>query len=223
MQTKIQASDSHDALNHPSAETWMEFLYGELPSSQHDELTLHLNQCPQCAKRVKAWRQSTQALDAWTLTRPRRLRTAWPAAIKWAAAAMIVGLGVAWGRMASVQAREIDGLRAEVARLSAELPRQHDENLRRVAAAATEAVAAETARLLSEIAKATEEQRAIDQQSLAAALKRIDARFDVLRGQIETVAINTETTFAQTHQDLTRLAALGLPANGTPTRPAGND
>jgi len=223
MQNTNQSSGPHHAVNHPSTEAWMEFLYDEVSPSQRAEMAIHLARCSQCSDRVNAWRRSAMALDAWTLPRPPRPRTLWPAAIKWAAAAVVLGLGIAWGRMASLQAREIGGLRAEVARLSTELPRQHAEDLRRVAAAATEAASAETARLLSELAKASEEQRVIDRQSIATALKRVDARFDVLRDQIETVAINTETTFAQTHQDLTRLAALSLPAEGTVAQPAGNE
>jgi hypothetical protein len=200
----------------------MALLYDEVSPAQRAELTAHLAHCARCDAQMRTWRQSLQALDTWTLPPARRQPRPWSTAVQWAAvAAVVLILGFAWGRMTSPQAAEMRTLRAEVARLSIELPRQHAEDLKRVALAATESASAETVRLLTEFAKASEEQRATDKEALANAIKRIDARFNVLRGEIETVAINTQTTFEQTHQNLTRLAALNLPDAETPTQPEG--
>lgn len=224
MQTTNSSPGPHDIVSHPTDEIWMAFLYGETSPPERAALTRHLARCSECRAQLDRWRSDMKSLDAWTVARSRRRQTAMAIPLRWAtAAAVVLVLALGWGRVASSQAREMEQLRREVARLSTELPRQHAEDLRRVAQAATDAAAAETTKLLAEFAEATGAQRDQDRQALAAALQRIDARFDVLRNQIETVAINTETTFAQTRQDLTRLAALSVPTDTTAPRPAGTD
>ena len=106
MQTKDSNSRTSGAVNHPGADEWVAFLYGELPAATRRELGAHLAQCPNCAAQLQDWRDSMNALDQWALPAVRRpARQAVPA-LKWAAAAaVILLLGFAIGRQSSSAAR----------------------------------------------------------------------------------------------------------------------
>ena len=83
-----------------------------------------------------------------------------------------------------------------------------DENaIKAVAAVAN----TETQRLLADYARLQEDQRATDRL----AFRAMDLRVNKLRSELETVALNTESSFEQTHENLTRLVALSSPADGS--------
>jgi uncharacterized membrane protein YvbJ len=192
-------------VNHPGAEEWMDFLYGELPPERRRELGVHLSQCTVCAAQVKNWRTGMTALDDWTLPAIPRAPLQWQPVLKWAAAAAILlVIGFALGRQNSSVARDVADLKTSVAQL------QNDRalNTANTVAAATDAANKEFARLLTDYAKQDGERRAEDRRTFALALSELDSRLVKLRAELETVAVNTQDGFYQTQQGLTELVSI---------------
>ena len=201
-------------MKHPDATEWMSFLYGEVAPERKRELETHLAECAGCAERVSAWRSGMTALDDWHLPAARATtHWVWPA-LKWAAAtALVLGMGFVLGRQASPASEELVELKASVAQLTGALQRQQGEQLTNTVKLATAAANAETLRLLSGYSQLQAEQRYSDQQAVAVALRNFETRLGRLRAELETVALNTENGFEQTHENLTRLASFSAPAS----------
>ena len=212
MQTKDSNSRTSGAVNHPGADEWVAFLYGELPAATRRELGAHLAQCPNCAAQLQDWRDSMNALDQWALPAVRRpARQAVPA-LKWAAAAaVILLLGFAIGRQSSSAAREIAALKASVAQLEQNARRETDSDPNGTVDAATAAANDETVRLLAEFSRLQNEQRIADRLAVQA----LEIRLDRVRSELETVALNTESGFQQTHENLVQLASLSVPTSAS--------
>jgi hypothetical protein len=220
MQTTVASSDRARPVNHPSAEEWMAFLYQELSPAQLRELQAHLAQCADCSTRVSAWRESRERLDAWPLPVTHRRPSQRRPLLQWAAAAaLVLGLGVALGRMTSPATGELRDLREAVARLARQADSQPGLVAEPLIAAATQAATAASGKFCAEFATALAEQRAADQQAIHLAIRRLESRINLVQGQVETVAVNTEDTFQQTHRNLVQLIAYALPANGSPSEP----
>lgn len=82
-------------MKHPSKEQWMDFVYGE--SADTAELRGHLASCEQCRADVEAWRGTMRTLDTWKLDESRA-KTGGPSWVRWAAAAaVLLGVGIAIG------------------------------------------------------------------------------------------------------------------------------
>jgi hypothetical protein len=203
-------------MKHPTADEWMSFLYGESSATERSRLSAHLTHCPECRAQAEGWRGAMQALDEWRLPVPGRARALWLGPVKWAAAAaLILGLGVALGRFTSpalAEARQWKaGLERDMqqqfqlarAQLREEFKRQQEEG------------GAETQRLLAEMVKAAEEQRATDRESTAVALRQLDdSRIRdqaQLRKELETVAVLTQSGFEQTQEEFVQLANFTQP------------
>lgn len=199
-------------MKHPDAAEWMAFLYGEVAPERKRELDEHLSECAACAQQVSAWRAGMSALDDWQLparraTPPRALPV-----LKWAAAAALVLCAGFWlGRQTSSASAELTELKTSVARLADTLKRQQGEQLTNTVTLATAAANAEALRLLSGYSQLQAEQRYSDQQTVAATLRDFENRLGRLRTALETVALNTENGFEQTHENLTRLVAYSAP------------
>ena len=104
MQSQDANTRSAGAVNHPSAEEWMAYLYNELAPERKRELRAHLAQCGDCGKQLHQWRASMLALDDWKMPAPRLKVLAQPPVtlLKWAAAAAVVLVaGFAIGRQTS--------------------------------------------------------------------------------------------------------------------------
>ena len=209
---------------HPNSDEWMSFLYGEDSPARHAELDAHLGQCTACRQQVQTWRASMSALDGWKLAPVAPRRSATPV-LQWAAAAAIViGLGFGLGRLSSSPAGEIQQVRAVLqkemdARFAAaredftrSIEQQHTELAQTLHAVATEAVTDESENLVSRIAKLVEQQRAVDQRALLAALKQLEEQqldgYASLRQDIDTVAVNADDGLSQTQEQLLKLATL---------------
>ena len=206
------------ALKHPDAAEWMAFLYAEASPERHRELEDHLAHCVECAAQMKTWRVGVAALNEWQLPAVRRTSPAWTgsrpwwAALKWATAAVIVlALGFAFGRQTSPDAAELAALRTSVAQLAQAMQQERGAELSNNVKIATAAANTETVRLLAEYSQLQESQRATDQQNLAVALRNFETRLGRLRTELETVALNTENGFEQTHENLSRLASFSAP------------
>ena len=183
-------------MNHPEPAEWMEFLYGESTARRKQELEKHLNTCPECAAQVKTWQGSARSLDAWVLPHPQSAPTWLTPTVKWAAAAALVLLLGFWaGRLSAGNRAELVALKNSVAQLSEQVERSN--------AAANE----ETLRLLAAYTRVQDARQTADKEALALALSDFSTRLVRLRAELETVALNTETGFQETHDSLDRFVA----------------
>lgn len=218
MQSQETNTRTTGALKHPDAAEWMAFLYAEVVPERRRELENHLTHCADCSAQMETWRASSKALDEWRLPVMRRTSSAarlasrpwWPA-LKWAAAALVLGLGFAFGRQTSPNAAELATLKTSVAQLSEAMQQERSSTLSNNVNIATAAANAETLRLLAEFSQLQESQHATDQQNLAVALRSFETRLGRLRAELETVALNTENGFEQTHENFSRLASFSAP------------
>jgi len=206
-------------LKHPDATEWMAFLYAELAPARRCEMERHLAHCADCSAQMQTWRASSRILNEWRLPAIRRspsiVRAAsrpwWPA-LKWAmAAALVLVLGFALGRQTSPHGAELAALRTSVAQLADAMQQERDASLSNAVSVATAAANSEAGRLLSEYARVEAEGRSAHQQAMAAGMRNFEARLARLRAELETVALNTETGFEQTHENLTRLVSFSTP------------
>ena len=201
-------------MNHPTPEDWMTHLYGETPAPQRAELEAHLRQCAACATRVKGWRASMGALDAWTLPASRRARGT-PGVWRWAAAAAVVlAAGFAVGRFSGTEPRE----------LQAKTQREFDTKLAAMREEFRTSTAAELRAVLTDFGQELDDKRSADAQSFLAALRQVDARFGAnfnrLRRDLDTVAVVADGRLSDTQEQLEQLASAGRPAT---LLPSGND
>ncbi|HYV29473.1 MAG TPA: zf-HC2 domain-containing protein [Candidatus Eisenbacteria bacterium] len=211
MQSKDPNTRASGALNHPDAAQWMGFLYGEIAPEKKRELTAHLVGCAACANQIQTWRSTMKDLDQWSLPAARPQKREWVPVLKWAAAAAIVlAVGFAFGRSVSPASAELASLKSRVAQLE-KTTQQTDQT--KTIQAATAAANGEMQRLLTDFARVLEEQRVADQQQVRVAFRARDLRLDNFGTALETVALNTETGFKQTHENITRLVSLSVPAN----------
>jgi hypothetical protein len=123
-----------------------------------------------------------------------------------------MALGFRFGRQTSPNAVELAALRKSVAQLAEAVQQERGAGTSNNVNLATAAANTETLRLLAEYARLQESQRATDQQNLAAALRSFETRLGRLRTELETVALNTENGFEQTHENFSRLASFSAPA-----------
>ncbi len=103
MQDPIQTHGRDSgALNHPSPEDWVAYVYGETPRASRPSLRTHLDQCATCRATVARWQAARAGLAEWRLEKPaalKRVPVAFPT-LKWALAALVVlGLGFMVGRV----------------------------------------------------------------------------------------------------------------------------
>jgi len=189
----------------------MSFLYGECPPERRRELDAHLDACPVCAGQVQTWRSSMNALNDWPLPAKRHARRQWVPALKWAAAAVIVlAVGIGIGRQTSNARAEVAALKNSIADLTAVVEREHNYNFSNSLALAATANT-ETLRLMGDYARLQQEQRAADQEVIKTALRSFDLRLGRVRSDLQTVAVNTEAGFEQTHENLAQLVSYSMP------------
>ena len=203
----------------------MSFLYAEDSPAQHRALAGHLLCCPACHQQIQRWRVTQQALDGWALPapqpgRPRFLRPRFlrPFA-RWAAAAVVlVGIGLAFGRitspardLAAVQAALDAKLAAARSELLQVLDQHQSELAQALRVAATDAATSEASQLLAQYAKILEDQRDADHESYLAAFRQLDERrrtdVGTLREQLQTVALNADDGLTRAQEQLLQLAA----------------
>ena len=211
MQSQDSNTGTAGTLKHPNSSEWMSFLYGECAPERRRELDAHLAACPACAGQVQTWRSSMNALDDWPLPAKRHGRRQWVPALKWAAAAAIVlAVGIAIGRQTSNASAEVAALKSSIADLTAVVEREHNYNFSNSLALAATANT-ETLRLMGDYARLQQEQRAADQEVIKTALRSFDLRLGRVRSDLQTVAVNTEAGFEQTHENLAQLVSYSMP------------
>ena len=197
MHSKQSTPRTTGAMNHPEPSEWMEFVYDESTPARKQELEAHLASCPQCAAQVRDWRGSARSLDAWALPATRSVNTWMAPTVKWAAAAaLVLFLGFWAGRVSGGSRAELAALKNSVARLSEQVEKNN--------AAANE----ETLRLLAAYTRVQDARQTADKEALGLALADFRTRLTRLRAELETVAVNTETGFKETHDSLDRVVAI---------------
>jgi hypothetical protein len=185
----------------------MEFLYDETAPERRREMAGHLAGCTACGEQVKGWRASLTELDQWRISTPRQAVRQWNTGLRWAAAAAVVlALGFGLGRRTAPGVTELAELKASVTRLADTVRQDRLANLTNATMAATATATAETSRMFEQFSLIQEEQRAADQQAFRLAFQALDAKVDKVQTAVETVALNTQESFQQTHQNMTRLA-----------------
>jgi hypothetical protein len=216
MQSQDANTRSAGAVNHPSAEEWMAYLYDEVAPERKRELHAHLAQCGDCGRQLHQWRAGMVALDEWKLPPIKHTRSVpQPVALaRWAVAAVLVlAVGFAIGRQTASAARELSALKATVAQLTERVEGRGFDASNTVAVATT-AANAEALRLLSDYAQLDDARRTQDRQTVGLVLREMDSRLLKLRTELETVAVNTETGFRQTKEGLTTLASYTVADRG---------
>jgi hypothetical protein len=209
-------------MNHPAREEWMSYLYDESNSEEHASLAAHLAVCPDCKGKVGEWRAARSDLDTWQVSAKRpRVALARPL-VKWAAAAaLVLATGVGIGRLTSatpdvrqMRAALEPEIRQHLRQEFTQLLRQElDKNVSATLAASNE----QTKQLLTEFAKAVETKRTEDNQTIYAALNRLESQrvadYVSLKKDLDTVAIMTEAGLRHTQQQLVQLADYSEPTN----------
>lgn len=206
-------------MSHPAPEEWMTFLYGEAKPAARREMQVHLETCDTCRAQMDQWRATSTALDTWQPKRIRRsaVRARSSPATPWAVAAAALAIAAfLTGRVVPGNEAEIARLKQAVAELSAKVA-DSGTNPEALLAAARSVASEETVRLLSDYDALQATQRRTEQETVKTALARLDSRVDRLRGELETVAFNTQEGFVQTHQNLAQLVSYSAPKSRSNT------
>lgn len=193
---------------HPGPEVWSAFLYDELSPEETARLHDHLETCPECQAHVERWRQTMSALDTWHIAAPRQAMPWFQPALKWAAAAvLLLGLGVAAGRL-TVRVPDATALREQLAPV---LRAQLRQELLRDLDAGLQTASDRTDRQLQDLAQAWAAGREEDRKTVLALYARAELQRKsenaALRRDLETVAVNAQTGLTTTQAKLGELYA----------------
>jgi anti-sigma factor RsiW len=209
-------SDADRSVSHPTAEEWMDFLYGECAEERRAAMETHASQCPDCAQRVKEWRASLSELDEWKLPAAehsvsKTITQRFAPLVKWAVAAVVLlSTGFLAGQFSSNSGKEIAALKSSVAGLSERMQQNLTAQTNNTLVVATEVANNEANRLLAEYSASQEARRLADQKSVGQVLAALELRLDNLHSELTTVALNTQTGFHRTHENLIALASLSV-------------
>lgn len=165
-----------------------------------------------------------ESLDRYELPSATRQGRSWMPAFRLAAAAALVlaaGLGFALGKRSS-DAAEVEKLRHSVAQIEFLLQSNQMINYSNSVFAATTAANEETIRLLADFAHSQDEKLVADRQAVGLMLQDFESRLAKVHRDLETVAVNTQTGFQQTHQNLSQLVSY-FPPNAPATLPSAPD
>lgn len=194
-------------MNHPQREAWVPYLCGEAKPEVRRELRTHLKHCAECRTELAVWEQTLQRLDAWKLP---RVRSRYPAALPvlpWAvAAAVLLVAGFVGGHLLTTRHDLQAAPTVLEPRMRQEISRLVRQEIDKAAAQTLAQAAQQTSNALSAFAAAFQSDRDLEQKNFQSALV-------VLKGQLDTVAMNTDAGFRQAEQKLVQLADYKLPKN----------
>ena len=218
-------------MNHPNPESWMDYLYGELPAKSQREYDAHLEACPACRQQLEIWKSTLTALDTdgvRLVSTPARRSYFHPtAALQWAALILItLGLGFIAGNRGRITQHELDQ-RLTAAReewqQQFEVERQRDAD--RMARDLSAAVREENRQLIADLSRQLGRVRAEDQVQLANQLRAYDQEraldYADLRNSLTVLARQTGTGFRQAESQFNWLAS-GLTVPFVLTTPGTN-
>ena len=194
-------------MKHPQREAWVPYLCGEAKPEVRRELRTHLKHCAECRAELAVWEQTLQRLDAWKLP---RLRSRYPAALPvlpWAvAAAVLLVAGFVGGHLLTTRHNLQAAPTVLEPRMRQEITRLVRQEIDKAAAQTLARAALQTSNALSAFAAAFQSDRDLEQKNFQSALV-------VLKGQLDTVAMNTDAGFRQAEHKLVQLADYKLPKN----------
>jgi hypothetical protein len=204
-------------MTHPEHEEWVPFLFGEAGPETRRTLTAHLQSCPQCAAQVEGWRRTMGKLDRWELPPALSRRPGFLApAFRWAAAAaLVLFVGLAAGRVTARSGLSREQLRAEIERAvtsAVEQARnQTTESITALDARLASVSEAQNRQLLRAFTELFEQAREQDRASLLATLERIEsertADYVALRSDLETVASAADEQLREARRRIVQIAA----------------
>ncbi len=219
-------------MNHPTAEEWMAFLYGETSPEAKETLQAHLHVCPPCQATVDNWRATIGHLQSWRVPAQQAPGARAVPVLKWAIAALFVlGVGVGVGRLsapaganpAALRAALLPELRQELSAdvqaalsqdrsgLTNDFRRQLRAGFERMASDTLAVSRAETQLLLSDFIQTYNLNREQDQQATLALCQQGErqrrADYASLRKDLETVAVVAENRLQQAQYEIGELAS----------------
>jgi hypothetical protein len=204
-------------MKHPNRNEWMSYLYDETTGADRAQMAAHLQGCAECRTQVDEWTAARQQLDSWRIaTRkiPGRAGRTVPRARIWkwaAAAALVLGLGFALGRIST--AADTGKLRQQIV---PELRQWVHDELRKSAAATLAAARQDTQAALADYTGALETTLGEDDEAIFAALSRIqsqhEADYVALKRDLDTVAVLTDASLRRAQQQINQFAANTRPA-----------
>lgn len=220
-------------MNHPSADIWMSYLYGELPRAVRAECEAHLPGCPACQASVESWRGTMNLLDAdhATLARPARNRFAppWQPALKWAlAASVVLGAGFFTGRATGPSRAEVHReVAAAREQLASELRARYQDDLKALATATVASTAVENRQFFADFTKQFNAGQNAERRDFLKTLQAYEDRHTMdyaeMRSGLTQLARRTGSGFRQAESQLNLLAG-ALPAgNPDPSFPNQNN
>jgi hypothetical protein len=173
-------------MNHPKPEEWVPYVYGETTGTVRRELRAHLRQCQECREEVQTWKRTLNRLDSWKLSRLRVSPDMLFPVLKFAAAAAVMlAVGISIGR-ATAPKVDLNRLRQAVApEVQRQVSLQMDQMIRQEVARTTSLALASGHRYTDQVA-----------QELYVMVKK----------DIDTLAVNTDTSLQAAAQQLVRLA-----------------
>lgn len=207
-------------LMHPDPATLAALVYGELPAKEKAEVESHTAECLVCAGKVAEFQSTLAKMDTWRLPpaipTERPAQAAWKGGwVKWAAAAALL-----FGAFLAGQARPSPERSEAAARamIAPELERGREEILRQVETLLASRIDATLHQMadrqreqLEEFGRKLGASRMADIEGLSSVLREMEegrvAEMAALRRELETVAVMTEQSLAQTQRHLTTLAA----------------
>lgn len=207
-------------MKHPDPGQWLAHLYGESAEPERRDLEAHLAVCPECTAAVQRLRATMADLDAYTVP-ARRWRRTWFTAARWAlAASLVLSTGFLLGRRTAASQTELD---ARLAGLRGELQQAREAELRQLAETTVAASRRDQRALFDEFLRQFQAVRTEDRAEWLQALQRVDDRrvadTSELRDGVLALAVKTGTVFAQTEDEVRRLAGRlpdGPSANPSP-------
>jgi len=220
-------------MNHPSRDTWMSYLYGELSPADRDAAAAHLAACDACRDSVRRWQNTMALLDqdqATLITRRRPARAGWKSALPWAAAAaVLLAFGFWVGRASGPSRVDLEReLAAAEQRIQTEIGIRFREDFQRLAGETVRAGAEENRKWITALAQTLQNTRAEDRQWLIQTLETLEERrvldSERLREGLVRLAENTGSGFRQAESQVALLASylpasISIPENTNPTTP----
>lgn len=195
-------------MNHPTREALIEHLYGENDSAARAEIHSHLETCAECRAKTDGWRETMSALDHWKLPNGARGSLLAPM-FRWAAAAAIlITVGYAAGRIGSPNSGALQAMiQREVAQqVSAATQKERTAVAEELRTIATQSIGDETRQLLTSLVDELDQRRRNDAETFLTAVQQIDTRHTQevtqLRKDLGTVAFVADARLSDIQEQL---------------------
>jgi hypothetical protein len=215
-------------MNHPKSEEWVPYLFGETKPEERGQLKQHLQSCPECRDQVATWERNLGRLDAWKLRPVSRTSPVLVPFLRWAAAAaVILALGFAIGRVSALSAETRKLQAALEPRLRQQLREELAQMLRaeqdKSASLTLAAARRQAQQLVADYDQSLGASRSAEVRAIYAALDKLAADhlsdFISLKKDVDTVAVMTDAGLRHTERQLVQFADYAQPAKPSAIQP----